>query len=59
MRAYVAVATAIFGLISIAHVWRAAVERHIIHQPWWVTITLLGFALFFWGLSLLLRRSRT
>jgi preprotein translocase subunit SecE len=59
MRAFVAVSTIIFGLISIAHVWRATVERRMLHQPWWVVLTLFGFVLFFWGLSLLMRKSRT
>jgi len=53
MKAFVIVSTVVFGLISVAHVWRAVVERHLVSQPWYIFTTLVGAALFLWGFRLL------
>ena len=53
MKAYVALTTVIFALITMAHIWRGVVERHLVSEPWFILITLFGAALFLWGVRLL------
>jgi hypothetical protein len=53
MKAYVAVTTVIFALITVAHIWRGVVERHLVSDPWYILTTLVGAALFLRGFRLL------
>jgi hypothetical protein len=55
MRAYVRVTGVIFGLLTLAHIWRVVAEsRRLAADPWFVLITLLSAALCGWALRLLL-----
>ena len=46
MRAYVATTGVIFGLLVVAHVWRAVVEGpHLATDPWYILITLAAAGL--------------
>jgi len=54
MRAYIAVTTVVFALITVGHIWRGTVERSLLSQPWYIGTTLLGAVLFAWVLLLLL-----
>jgi hypothetical protein len=50
MRAYVATTGVIFGLLVVAHVWRAVVEGpHLATDPWYVLITLASAGLCLWA----------
>jgi hypothetical protein len=50
MRAYVITSGAVFGLITLAHVWRAVAEGpRVATNPWFVLITLATAALSFWA----------
>jgi hypothetical protein len=54
MKAYVATTGAIFGLITLAHVWRAFVEGpRVMTNLWWVLITVAAAALGAWAWRLL------
>ena len=54
MKAYVMTTGAIFGLITVAHVWRAFEEgARLATEPWYVLITLAAAALCFWAWRLL------
>ena len=55
MKAYVITTGAIFGLITLAHLWRMAVERPLATEPWYILITLAAGALAVWAWRLLRR----
>lgn len=58
MKIYLAVTTAIFGLLTILHVWRGVVEPSA-RNVWFVVITVLSALLCLWGGRLLVAsRSR-
>ena len=58
MRAYVLTTGIVFGLLTLAHLWRVAAEGvHPLANPWWVGITLGAGALAVWAWRLL-RQSR-
>ena len=50
MRAYVVTTGFIFGLLVVAHVWRAVVEGpHLATDPWYILITLAAAGLCLWA----------
>jgi len=50
MKAYVVTTGVVFGLLTIAHLWRIAAEGlHLLTNPWWVAITVGAAALSFWA----------
>jgi glucan phosphoethanolaminetransferase (alkaline phosphatase superfamily) len=60
MKAYVITTGIIFGLLTLAHIWRMILEgRHLLAEPWWVGITLLAAALCVWAFRLLWRWPRS
>ena len=59
MRAYVLTTGIVFGLLTLAHLWRIAAEgAHLLTSPWWVGITVGAGALSVWAWRLL-RQSRS
>ena len=56
MKAYVMTTGAVFGLLTLAHIWRAVEERHLATDPWYILITVASAGLCIWA-SLLLRRA--
>ena len=51
---------AVFGLLTVAHVWRAIVESGLIaREPWFILITALSAALCIWAFTLLRRSAST
>jgi hypothetical protein len=55
MKAYLAVTATLFGLITLAHLWRVhAEEAGLGHDPWFVLITAVAAVLCVWGYRLLL-----
>jgi hypothetical protein len=59
MKAYVITTGAIFGLITLAHIWRGFVEGpHLAKEPWFVLLTILAAALCLWAFRLLRAGSR-
>ncbi|MEO8217532.1 MAG: hypothetical protein ABI718_10670 [Acidobacteriota bacterium] len=53
MKTYTIVTGAIFGLITVAHVWRMFVERSMAAQPWFVLLSVASAILCLWAGSLL------
>jgi hypothetical protein len=56
MKAYVMTTGALFGLLTLAHIWRATEERHLATDPWYILITVASAVLCVWA-GLLLRRA--
>lgn len=54
MKAYLVTTGTIFGLITIAHVWRVIVEsRALATDPWFILLTILAAGLCVWAFRLL------
>ncbi len=54
MKAYVLTTGVVFGLLTLAHLWRIAAEGwHLLTDPWWVGITVGAAALSVWAWRLL------
>ncbi len=50
MRAYVLTTGIVFGLLTLAHLWRIAAEgMELLTNPWWVGITVGAGALAVWA----------
>ena len=58
MKAYVIITGAVFGLLTLVHIWRAIVEHSVLTEPWWILITLVAAALCVWAVRLLVRWPR-
>jgi dolichyl-phosphate-mannose--protein O-mannosyl transferase len=59
VKAYVISTGALFGLLTVAHLWRMiSAEPEMARDPWYILITVAAAALCFWALSLLRRSSR-
>ncbi|HEX6533574.1 MAG TPA: hypothetical protein VF041_03200 [Gemmatimonadaceae bacterium] len=57
MKAYLLTTGTMFGLITVAHVWRMVGESTALaRDPWFVLLTLLSAGLCAWALTLLRRR---
>ena len=53
MKAYLATTAALFGFLTVVHVWRMIAERSsLAMDPWFVLITLVSALLCFWGARL-------
>jgi len=60
MKAYVTTTGAVFGLLTLAHIWRVfAEEPHLATDPWFVLITVTSAALCFWAWRLFRLSSRS
>ena len=60
MKAYVVTTGAIFGLITLAHIWRViAEEPRMATEPFFVLLTVVAAALSFWAWRLLRLSSRS
>ena len=50
MKAYVATTGLVFGILTLVHLWRIAVEGlHLLTNPWWVGVTIAAVALAAWA----------
>jgi len=49
MKAYVLTTGAIFGLLTVAHIWRVIVEPHLATDPSYILITVAAAALCVWA----------
>jgi len=55
MKTYVVIAGILFGLLTLAHIWRAFVERQLATDPFFIVVTLVAAFLAVWA-GILLRR---
>lgn len=53
MKSYIITTGAIFGLITIAHIWRIFAEPRFAKDPWYLALTVLAAVLCVWALRLL------
>ncbi|HMC28682.1 MAG TPA: hypothetical protein VKM56_12905 [Verrucomicrobiae bacterium] len=54
MRCYIMTTGALFGLITLLHIWRMIVEgRKLAADPWYILLTLIAAALAVWAWRLL------
>jgi hypothetical protein len=54
MKAYLVVTSALFGLLTVVHLWRMVAEStRLATDPWFLLITALSAALCVWALRLL------
>lgn len=59
MKVYLAATGIVFGLLTLAHLWRIVAEsRALASNPWFVAITVVSALLSFWAFRLLLRNSK-
>ena len=59
MKAYLITTGTVFGLLTLAHIWRAIVEgAHVATSPFFIFTTVLGAALCGWAWRLLWKSSR-
>ena len=58
MKAYLITTGTVFGLITLAHIWRMAVEPHVWQEPVFLLLTVVAAALSVWAWRLLRRSSR-
>jgi hypothetical protein len=56
MKQYVTATCALFGLLTLAHVWRLTQEPHLARDPWFLFFTLAAGGLCLWALALLRAR---
>jgi len=60
MKAYVITTGMVFGLITVAHIWRGIAEGpRLATEPWYILLTLAGATLGLWALRLLWRWPRS
>lgn len=60
MKAYLLTTGTVFGLITLAHIWRALAEGpRLATDPLFVLLTIASAALSFWAWRLLRRSSRS
>ena len=45
MRAYVITTGAVFGLLTLVHLWRIIEEPHLARDPWFILVTVVSGAL--------------
>jgi dolichyl-phosphate-mannose--protein O-mannosyl transferase len=59
MRAYLATTGTVFGLITLAHIWRVYLEGlRLAKEPVFILLTIAAAALCFWAWRLFARSSR-
>jgi hypothetical protein len=60
MKAYVITTGAVFGLLTLAHVWRIMEEGpHLATNPWYVLITVAAAVLCLWAWRLVRLSTRS
>ena len=60
MKAYIITTGAVFGLLTVAHIWRVlAAEPHLAKDPFFVVITIIAASLCVWSCRLLRLSSRS
>ena len=59
MKTYLMTTCALFGLLTVAHIWRMIAESsHFATDPWYLLITVTAVALCLWAAALLRRSTR-
>jgi hypothetical protein len=45
MKAYIVATGIVFGLVTLAHLWRIFEEPHLASDPWFILVTIVAAAL--------------
>jgi hypothetical protein len=53
MKSYLITTGSLFTLLTVMHVWRMSVERHLATDPWYILITVAAAGLGLWAWRLL------
>ncbi len=54
MKAYLITTGGIFGLVTVAHIWRMVVESSLLaREPWYILLTVLAAGMCVWAVRLL------
>jgi hypothetical protein len=60
MKAYLITTGVIFGLITLAHIWRIIAESpQLGKDPWFILLTIITAALCLWAVHLLWRAAKS
>ena len=59
MKAYILTTGVIFGIVTLAHVWRMVEERQMATEPWYILITVVTGALCLWAWQVVRRSGRS
>lgn len=59
MKTYVITTGVVFGLLTLAHIWRAFEEPHLGRDPWYILVTLATAAFSLWAGRLVWRLPRS
>jgi hypothetical protein len=59
MKAYLVTTGALFGLLTLVHLWRIVEEPHLAREPWYLIITIAAAALGLWAWRLARRPTRS
>jgi hypothetical protein len=59
MKAYVVTTGILFALLTVLHIWRGIVERHLATSPHFIGLTLASALLSLWAVRLLMRSQRS
>jgi len=51
MRSYVVATGVVFGLLTLAHLWRIVEEPHLASDPWFILITITAARSVFRGMA--------
>jgi hypothetical protein len=43
----------VFGLLTVVHLWRMVVERHLVTDPWYWLVTVLAAGFGLWAFRVL------
>jgi len=52
MKAYLLITGGVFALITVAHIWRMALEPNMLTQPWFLLMTFCAAAFSVWAILL-------
>lgn len=60
MKSYLITTGTLFGLLTLAHVWRVFEEgRHLVMDPWYVLVSVISAAMCVWAFRLLRLSTRS
>ena len=59
MKTYVIITGAVFGLLTLAHVWRVVEEGPRVLDVWWILVTIAAGAFCVWACRLVWASRRT
>jgi NO-binding membrane sensor protein with MHYT domain len=56
MKTYVIITGALFGLLTVVHLWRMVEEPHLAREPWFLLLTAVSAGICLWSLRIARRK---